>query len=293
MSKTTNKKQRFTEQRFPSFDGLSLYYRDYHPDQTNGLPLLCLGGLTRNSKDFHAFARYFQDRGHRVICPDYRGRGQSDYDPDPNHYRPETYWHDLHHLTVAAQIGPFVAIGTSLGGILITGIAVGLPGLLRGAVINDVGPEFDAVGIKNIVAYVSRSKSLPSLEEAVQYTKETFPDLPAVTEAHWEAIARATYKESADGHWVPDWDPNIAIPIADADGPDRDLWPLFASLGQRPCLILRGANSDVLTAETFQNMQKRLGQFTYLEVPDVGHAPALVDPRVLPAIDDIISRAQT
>jgi pimeloyl-ACP methyl ester carboxylesterase len=188
----------YRERRFTAQDGLNLYYRDYGDPLSARRPVLCLGGLARNSKDFHGFAnRLCQKR--RVVCPDYRGRGRSDYDPDWRNYRPEVYANDLFHLLAAANLHEVIICGVSMGGLLAMGLCVLVPSHVAAIILDDVGPEIDDAGIERIRAYVGRDHPQPDWPAAIAEVKRLFPNLAPTDEAGWRRFAEATFHEGEDG----------------------------------------------------------------------------------------------
>jgi pimeloyl-ACP methyl ester carboxylesterase len=275
----------YRERRFTAQDGLNLYYRDYGDPLSARRPVLCLGGLARNSKDFHGFAnRLCQKR--RVVCPDYRGRGRSDYDPDWRNYRPEVYANDLFHLLAAANLHEVIVCGVSMGGLLAMGLCVLVPSHVAAIILDDVGPEIDDAGIERIRAYVGRDHPQPDWPAAIAEVKRLFPNLAPTDEAGWRRFAEATFHEGEDGRLHVDWD----ISLAKALTHDRhDLWTYYQALGRRPVLAFRGALSDVLSAETFARMAEVKPDLVSVTVPGVGHAPLLEHPQVEQAIDDFLA----
>ena len=273
----------FRERRFTSQDGLSLYYRDYGDPLATATPVLCLPGLARNSKDFHRVAvRLSAQR--RVICPDYRGRGQSDYDPNPRRYEPPTYLGDIHHLLAAAGIHRVAVVGTSLGGLLATGMGAAMPTVLAGVVMNDVGPDVGRDGLGRIIEYLSRDTPLPDWETAVAELQRMVPTLSFRTHEEWLYAAQATWRACDDGMLRFDWDPRIIDPIRD-NKPLPDLWPLFRSLRRLPVLAIRGGVSEVLSEATFDRMAREHPNLQRLCLDGVGHAPSLFEPESAAAID--------
>lgn len=279
----------FVERTFNSKDGLRLYWRDYEAPGASLTPVLCLGGLTRNSKDFHALARRLAGK-RRVVAPDYRGRGRSAFDPDWRNYHPRTYVEDVRHLAAVAGLERFVVVGTSLGGLLAMVLAVTMPASLAGAVLNDIGPDIEWQAVDGIVAYMQDTRPLGSWEEAARKLQTTFPGLAARDEAGWIRIARATYREDPDGLLRFDWDPRIVRPFLAGDPIRYDLWPPFRALAGRPVLAIRGARSDLLGERTFQRMAAAMPDLATAVVPDVGHAPNLGEPESRDAIDALLAR---
>lgn len=275
------------ERRYTAQDGLSLYYRDYGDPDGRTTPVLCLSGLTRNSKDFDAIASHLC-AGRRVICPDYRGRGQSDYDSDPANYRPATYLNDIRHLLAATGIGRAVVVGTSLGGLLAMAMGAAMPTVLAGAVLNDAGPEIGNEGMRRISDYIAADRPQDDWDSAVAELRRMFPDLPLESDNDWHDAARATWRESADGRLRFDWDTRLVDALRNGP-PVPDLWPLFRSLDRIPTLAVRGALSDVLSAATFERMAAERSGLRQVTVPRCGHAPTLREPAVRAAIDDFLS----
>ncbi len=276
------------QRTFLSQDGLSLCYRDYGDPLWPAPPVLCLAGLTRNSKDFHALASRLANRGRRVLSLDYRGRGRSDYDPDWRRYHPRSYLDDVRHLLIAANLDRVVVVGTSLGGALAMAMAVAMPTRLAGAVLNDVGPEVNAAGLAPIMRYLADRRPLPDWHAAADRLRSYFPDLPARSEEEWVGYAKMTFREEA-GRIRPDWDPNIVKPLLSTWRTPPDLWPVFRALGRVPLVILRGETSRILTADTFRRMAEEMPLAMAVTVADVGHAPTLGEPEAKAAIDALLA----
>jgi pimeloyl-ACP methyl ester carboxylesterase len=274
---------------FASADGLRLYYRDYpaqvSPGASPRAPVLCLPGLTRNSRDFESLATHLA-RERRVLSPDLRGRGRSQYDPEWRNYHPGTYVVDLGLLLAAAGVARVVVIGTSLGGLLAMLLAASRPQSLCGAVLNDIGPEVEAEGIARISGYVGRGAPVATWEAAAAQVRAineaAFPDL---TDAEWLAFARRTCRE-VDGVIRVDMDPMIGEAVrASPAGAAPDLWPVYAALAPLPVLAIRGELSDVLSTATFDRMLREKPDLLRVLVPRRGHAPSLDEPECRAAID--------
>ena len=288
----------YRERWLPAQDGLKLYFRDYLPPggvtgggpAASATPVLCLPGVSRNSKDFAPLAQRLS-QGRRVICPDYRGRGRSQYDPDWRHYHPPVYVDDIRHLLCALGVHRVHVIGTSLGGILAMVMAVAMPGTVAGAVLNDIGPEIDISGLAKIIDYLSDDTPLPDWDAVVGRLRETFPDLPARSPEDWLTIARNTYKDSPGGGLVHDWDHAIVNQFAKALGGKVSLWPLFKALERVPVLTVRGALSNILSGKTLRRMAETLPGMAQVTVEDCGHPPSLTEANVLEALDVHLARA--
>lgn len=281
----------FSEHTFHSHDGLRLYYRDYGDRLASRTPLLCLTGLTRNSNDFHEFAtRHAATR--RVICLDYRGRGRSAYDPDPMHYEPSVYLNDIQHLLAVTHVARVIVMGTSLGGILTMALAAAVPTLMAAAIVNDIGPDVKEDGRQRIAGYVGRELRPPSWNDAIAHLQQNYMGAyPKLDHAGWQRIARGTFTEDkASGGLKLDYDLNIAAALkVQASQPLPDLWPMFRSLRPLPLLALRGALSDILTADTFVRMKREHAGMIAVTVPDVGHVPMLDEPVAETAIDAFLA----
>ncbi len=296
----------YTEHRYQSADGLSLYYRDYGSSDN---VLICLPGLTRNSKDFEELAlRYAPDW--RVITPDLRGRGQSDRDPVPSRYQHLTYTNDIWKLADKLEVKNFAILGTSLGGLIAMLMAAQQPGRLPGIVLNDIGPVIPDEAVSRITQYVGRIPAELNWQAAAARVREvyatTFPDQP---DSFWLSHAHLSMRETSAGSIVPDMDPAIGRVLRksyrkvklvrflrrfgmmkNAAAQIRDgYWQQFNEIGI-PILLLHGAVSDVLPEETVSKMKANQANMEVITVADRGHAPFLDEPEALAAIDRFLER---
>ncbi len=262
-----------------AWDGLPICVRVW-PGRTDTPPLLCLSGIVRTGADFAGLAEAL-DGGHRLIALDYPGRGASGRARAVARYAPEACVRDILDVCSALHLHGFVAIGTSFGGFMAMGLAVMRPTLLRGVVLNDVGPEIGAEGDVLVREFVGCDPALESLDACVTYLKATLPPLSLDSDAAWRQAAALTYAPGPDGRYHPIWDTRIVRLL---DTPRPKLWPLFDALGHVPLLLVRGALSDILLAETVTRMQARRPDMAFVEVPDVGHAPILTEPVAMTAI---------
>ncbi len=258
-------------------------------------PILCLPGLTRNAADFDEFAPIAAATGRDVYALSLRGRGRSDYDPAYLNYFPTTYVRDV--LAVLDQLGVrgAVFVGTSLGGIVAMLTAAAAPERIAAAVINDVGPELAPEGIARIASYVG-ARAADGAGDGADFDA-AIAQIRAINEAafpgrgrgFWEAFARRTFDQQADGSWRLAYDPMIGRALIEA-GPAPDLWGPFASLASIETLIVRGAISDLLTPPIVEKMRSVLPNFDYCEVENVGHAPMLTEPEAWRAIGRFLDR---
>ncbi|MBL0968581.1 MAG: alpha/beta hydrolase [Brevundimonas sp.] len=281
--------QTFTERRWTSADGLSLYARDYAGAAGPAkLPVIAIHGLTRNSADFEGIAPLIAATGRRVLAIDVRGRGRSDRAPDPMTYQPATYAQDVLALLQQAGIEKAVFMGTSMGGLITMALAAIRSKVIAGAIINDVGPEVAKEGLARIAAYSGQPVDTPTWTDAAAYAEKinavAFPHYKA---KDWDAFARRMFTEGPEGAPILNYDPDIAVPIR-AAGPKAlvpNLWPMFGKLTRgRPVLLVRGANSDLLSEEIAAKMRKRAPRMDFVEVPNVGHAPMLDESEARAAI---------
>ena len=278
-----------------SHDGLRLHARDYAGAEGPArLPVICIHGLTRNSKDFEAVAPYIAATGRRVLALDVRGRGLSDRDPHPLQYVPPTYAKDVMGLMDDLGLARAVFLGTSMGGLITMALAFFRPKAIAAAVLNDVGPEVSPVGLGRIAAYVGRqTRPVESWDEARAYVRGLNEiAFPGRDDAFWDAFARRAFREQ-DGRPVLDYDPDISAPIR-AAGPGAltpNLWPYFSKLSRRgPMLLVRGSTSDLLNPATAAKMRRKAPKMAYAEVPGVGHAPMLDEPEAKSAILEFRAR---
>ncbi|HEX2794234.1 MAG TPA: alpha/beta hydrolase [Croceicoccus sp.] len=289
----------FDAYRFRSADGrLDLYARDYpaiggsdddagpHGRQGGGLPLLLMHGLTRNSADFEPLADHLP--GFRLIVPDQRGRGLSDYDDVAANYRIESYVADMFALMDGLGIQRFGIVGTSMGGLIGMIIAAVAPARVAALALNDIGPVIDEAGLERIRGYMGGSPAPAAdwSEMAGRFAKVNAGAFPEFDEADWLAFAHRTSRETPDGI-VTAYDPGIAKgmePDQDAVVP-TDLWPVWDALAKVPIMAIRGGLSDLMSAETLAEMERRhTAAFAPVVVPNRGHAPLLDEPEVVAAL---------
>ena len=268
-------------------DGLRLHYRDY-PGPAGKAPLLCLHGLTRNSRDFTDFAERHSPEW-RVLAADFRGRGLSDYDPLPARYTPVTYAADVLHFLNALEIDRAVFIGTSLGGLVTMAIAAIAPQRIAASILNDVGPELTAGGLERIRSFVGKDVRFATWDEAAEAIAANNRRLPqGYSHDDWVEMAHRVCREDKS-EIIFDYDMAIALPFeTHGPVPKVDLWPLFKALGQRPLLVVRGEQSDLLSADALEKMHEAAPGMKSVTVPGVGHAPTLDEPEALEAIDALL-----
>ena len=283
----------FIERSWQSPDGLELYFRDYAGDDTGKLPVVCLHGLTRNSRDFDALAPHIASLGHRVIVPDMRGRGQSAYAEDSASYAVPTYIADVMALFEQERMKRFISIGTSMGGLMTMLIAQFAPDRIAGAVINDIGPVVDPQGIDKIKTYLGKGGSFPTWMHAARSLEEVHGDShPSFDTNDWIRMAKRSMTLCNNGRIAFDYDMKIADPFNEADenAVPPDLWPGFEALAGKPLILVRGALSTILSEDTLAEMQRRAPGADIVVVPNAGHAPTLDEPEVRSAIDALLGK---
>jgi pimeloyl-ACP methyl ester carboxylesterase len=261
-------------------DGLRLHVRDYGPRLSHALPVVCLPGLARTAADFESLALALSSAGQRrVYALDYRGRGKSDYDRKPENYNLQVELADLIAVRTALGIGRAAFVGTSRGGILTMLLAVVRPTAIAGCVLNDIGPVIELEGLMRIKDYVGKLPQAASFREAADTLRRRFGrHFPKWDDADWLAFAHRTFKEEG-GRIAPDYDPALSTILAGVspDQPLPPLWREFDALAHIPVMVVRGANSDILSAATVQAMRERRRSLEVVEVADEGHAPRLSD----------------
>jgi pimeloyl-ACP methyl ester carboxylesterase len=262
-----------------SFSSLSLHgfhrvaYREWgEPD--NERIVVCVHGLTRNARDFDDLATVLAPT-FRVLCPDMPGRGDSDWLRDPNDYITPTYLTVLAALLAHAHAERVAWVGTSMGGLLGMVLAAqpGTP-IVR-MVVNDIGPAIEQVALARIATYVGLDPlfaSYQALEAHVRAVSATFGPL---SDAQWAGLSRSVARQTPDGLWRLKYDPGIAVPFRAAASTPASLWPVWDAI-RCPTLILRGAESDLLSSTTAKAMQERGPRPELIEFAGIGHAPMLL-----------------
>src|SRR5450830_161221 len=266
-------------------DGLRLHARCYGRRSAPTLPVVCLPGLARTAADFDTLGQALASdasRPRRVIALDYRGRGQSEYDRDPAHYNFQVELADL--LAVMAALA--ILIGTSRGGILAMLLAAVRPTAIAGVVLNDIGPVIEPKGLMRIKGYVGKLPQPRSFEEGGEILRRLFDaQFPKLGPDDWLASARRTFRQE-NGALVPTYDVKLATTLegVDFEKPFPPLWQQFDALEDSPMMVIRGANSDILSPATVEAMRARRATLETIEVPDQGHAPLLEEADVIARI---------
>ena len=276
--------------RFTTSDGLSLAWEE----EGTGTPVLCLPGLTRNARDFDDLAAALAAGSPgrvRLIRLTFRGRGASDRDPTSANYNVAIEARDTVELLNHLALPRATIVGTSRGGLVAMVMAATVKDRLAGVLLNDVGPELAPAGLATIMTYLGvapRAQDFPSVVAALK--ARMTPAFPGLDDARWTTLAHRWFDDAA-GVPTLNYDPRLRDAFeAVADQPAADLWPLFDALDGLPLALVRGANSDLLTAESAAKMQARRPDMIFAEVPDRGHVPFLDEPPALAALDALLAK---
>lgn len=260
----------------PSSDGLRLHARIYGDAHRGTTPVVCLPGLTRNAHDFHELAEKLSGEGfnRRVIVIEYRGRGQSDHDPEWRHYTIPVEAVDVRQMLAALGVTTAVMVGTSRGGLISMVLAVTFPSIIKACILNDIGPVIEIKGLVRIAGYVGKGTMPKDWAEAVARLRAANPDFTDLTQAEWHGFAEAVFVEDGEGLHLS-YDPALGNTLLGIT-PSQTIppaWPLFEALATVPVMVLRGTNSDLLSEETLAEMVRRHEGLEALTVPNEGHAP--------------------
>ena len=267
---------------YRSHDDLRLYVRKYGSDALPGRPLLCLAGLTRNGRDFHGLATALAThplQARPVYCLDYRGRGRSEWDKDWRNYSAYAELLDVVSFLTLRGLTDIAILGTSRGGIIAMMLAVMRPAAIGCAVLNDIGPVIETSGLARIMGYAGKIPVPRDWDEATGLMREMFKrQFTALDDADWAAFTRQLFNEQ-DGRPAAAYDPNVGKALSEVDiaKPVPAMWEHFESLLNTPLMVLRGENSDILSAATVQAMQARHPGMTPVLIRNEGHAPLLAD----------------
>ena len=246
-------------------------------DPHNPRVLVCVHGLTRNARDFDVLAQSLSQH-YRVVCPDVVGRGRSNWLRLKEHYVVQQYAADMVTLIARLNVDEVHWVGTSMGGMIGMALAAQAETPITRLVLNDVGPVISAVSVKRIGEYLGKMPQFASFKDAEQYVRAVSAPFGKLTDAQWKHLTEHVTRPTAAGGFEFVYDPGIAEPFRKALGADKDveLWPLYDAI-RCPTLVLRGAESDLLSHETCMEMGKRGPNALVAEIPGVGHAPMFLD----------------
>jgi pimeloyl-ACP methyl ester carboxylesterase len=273
---------------FKTSDDVRLHFEDTG-GQHDAPPILCLAGLTRNSTDFDYVLPYLAD-AHRVIRLDARGRGRSQRAPDWRDYAVPVEARDALELLAHLGLGQVAVLGTSRGGLIAMALAAAAKDRLAGVCLNDIGPVIEPEGLDAIRDYLGRPPEAATLDEAVAMRAGLMAGFEGVPETRWREEVERHYVEAEDGLAI-NYDPRLRDAVLEAmgaEGPAQgpDLWPLFDALDGLPLALIRGANSDLLSAATAAEMRRRRPDMIYADVAGRGHVPFLDEAEALEALNE-------
>ncbi len=278
---------------YTSLDGLKLHIRQWGTG-SDLLPIVCLPGLTRNHMDFDSIAQRLSTK-RQVIAFDYRGRGLSQRDPDWTHYDLLVENADILKGLAELQITQAIILGTSRGGLHAMLFTLTQPALLRGVILNDIGPVIEPEGLKRIRAYVGKYEQPKTWDEAIAAAKRAMgSQFTNISEEDWRAYVQATFTQT-DGAIELSYDPALSkgLEALNLDAPLPSLWPQFGALAGVPVMCIRGETSYLLSEETVTQMAAQHPNFTRVDVPGQGHAPLLRDESTQAAIEKFIALIDT
>lgn len=267
---------------YTSQDGLRLYARGYGLAASSARPVVCLAGLTRNSRDFHSLATALSTNPGQprpVYCLDYRGRGYSEYDPNWRNYSPFIELLDVLDFMTIRGISAAGIVGTSRGGIIAMLMSVMRPSAIGAVVLNDIGPVIETSGLARIMGYAGKIPLPFTWEEATALSRDMNKRFfTQVEPEEWGELARQWFNEDK-GRPAPGYDSNLAKALEEIDVSKKmpEMWPHFQSLSRFPVLALRGENSDLLSTKTVADMAAKHPQMAAVTVRGQGHAPLLRD----------------
>lgn len=287
----------FTSRFLTAPDGLRLHVRDYDPggNAASRLPVICLPGLSRNARDFHQFALLVAKdpaAPRRVISVDYRGRGLSAHDENPANYNIAVECNDVVAICAALGISRAVFVGTSRGGLILHIMAATHPDLIAATVLNDIGPEIEAEGLRDIRDYLTTGSQAATFEDAADTLARVHgPTFPALERADWLEMAEAIYTEKND-RIVADYDPRLAdqLQAIDFSKPLPTLWPQFDLLAERPLLVVRGEYSRLFSAAAMARMTAGATGAEAVTAKGQGHAPLLHHSGVFSSVNAFLER---
>ena len=258
-------------------------------------PVLCLAGLTRNGRDFHdlAVALSTGPDQRRVYTLDSRGRGLSEYDPDWRNYTIPVEMQDVIDFATVTGLHGATVIGTSRGGLIAMVLAAAQPTILGAVVLNDIGPVIETQGLARIAGYVGRAPLPNSWADATRMARElNARQFPAISDEVWTQAAHAWFNEK-NGRPAAGYDPKLANALSVLDGPPPALWSQFTALKRYPMLVIRGENSDLLSARTVDEMSRVHPAIAAITVEGQGHAPLLKDRYSIDSVRHFLDSVET
>nr|WP_315472937.1 alpha/beta hydrolase [uncultured Undibacterium sp.] len=285
----------FTRQTVQCVSPAGLHTMSYKEwgDPQNAKVLICVHGVTRVADDFDMLAQALETE-YRIICPDVVGRGQSGRLPNPQLYQIPQYVSDMVTLLARANAETVDWFGTSMGGLIGMVLASMKNSPLRKLVLNDVGPSLNFDGLKRIGDSIAQDVRFDTFEEALRFIREVSISFGPHSEAEWHKIARDVLKQDADGKWVRHYDLSLAIPVQATTAEvaaigEKMLWAAYDAITCET-LLIRGAESDLLSKATAAQMQERGPRAEVVEIEGVGHAPTFVQQDQIAIVKEFLLR---
>jgi pimeloyl-ACP methyl ester carboxylesterase len=256
-------------------------------DPKNERVLICAHGLTRCARDFDKLAAAMSG-SYRVVCPDIAGRGDSEWLADPMLYQIPQYVSDMVTLVARLDVEGVHWVGTSMGGLIGMALAAQPGTPVQKLVLNDAGPVVSKVSLERIAAYVGLAPPLPDMASAEKLVRAVSASFGPHTDAEWRFLTEVVVRKNADGSLRMHYDPKISVPFrASMPEGDMELWPLWDAI-RCPTLVLRGAQSDLLTRDTCDKMKQRGPKAKVVEIEGVGHAPTLMHDDQITIVRDFL-----
>ena len=284
------------KRRINARDGVALGAMDWAGDPAR-TPILCLPGISRTARDYKGLAKRHAGR-RRVVALDYIGHGRSARAEDLSRYSPEHAIGDILDACAALGVDRAVVVGTSFGGLMAMFLAVVRPALLRGVVLNDIGPRMEGGGVGRVEDFIGSNPGFASEEEAAAWLKARAPGIPIADERGWLRLARRTFKQGKDGRWWARWDTRIVQAMREngnggrpaTPGGGQDFGPIFEALAEVPAMLVWGERSELLSARTVQEMRAAKPDLELIVLGHAGHAPTLEEPEIVPRLDAFLDR---
>ncbi len=256
----------------------SMAYKEWG-DPGNPNVLVCVHGVTRVSDDFDALAAALSDY-YRVICPDVVGRGRSSWLKDPRYYVVPQYVSDMVTLVARLDVPQVDWFGTSMGALIGMGLAAIPDSPIRKMVMNDVGPALNFPALQRIGDYIGTDIRFASFEEGRDYIRTISAPFGPHSDAEWDKLARDVLRQDEAGRWRRHYDLALATPFKtltedSAKQGEAAMWAAYDAI-RCPVLLVRGSESDLLTAESAQLMTQRGPMAKLVELPGIGHAPTFM-----------------
>lgn len=263
-------------------DGIALGALEWQGDPRR-TPILCLTGICRTAEDYEGLAARHAGR-RRVVSLDYVGHGESERAAEVSRYMPQAVLSDVLDVCAALHLPRVVAVGTSFGGLMTMFLSLIRPGLLRGALLNDIGPTVETDGMSVVSGFAGHDPGFASLEEGVAYLRQVMPGMPLRDDAAWLRFADRTYRRGEDGRLHPRWDTRI-MQAFDAGGGGGSFGSVFLGLRDVPTALVWGEESDILRWPTVRGMIRDKPDLELIRFPGAGHAPTLDEPEIVPTVD--------